>query len=442
LSKPLSHEQSKQQSVTKAYLGRAASTTVNGVADKSPDLSVVTTFRKWLHLTDPGSIEVMLGAYAANRLPGDPVWMLLVGASSGGKGEVINTFERLPYSHPVAHVSEASLLSGSSKDNWSSDATGGLLQEVGDFGIFVFKDLTSMFTQNRDERGKALSALRQCYDGSWVRPVGVDGARKLRWQGKLGILGGVTKAIDREHETMSKLGERFLFFRLLKIDKAGALEQARKVAKTRGQEAIMRSELSAAVSLFLDLDYTGSATPEISRSDEDWLAELVTLATRCRSYVARDSYSRQIEDPGDSEGPGRMMRALTQLWAGLRLVGICPERCRELIQKTSLDSMPPSRRVGFDYLVANGGKATVANIALTDLYPELTVRRGLQELECHGVVERAKEGNSEFWSIAKEWSEFSVKLKTPPPKIVRARNGSSRTGISTEQQTESTGYEQ
>jgi hypothetical protein len=28
-----------------------------------------------------------------------------------------------------------------------------------------------MFTMNRDERGKALSALRHWYDGSWVRPV-------------------------------------------------------------------------------------------------------------------------------------------------------------------------------------------------------------------------------------------------------------------------------
>src|SRR5438477_263409 len=80
---------------------------------------------------------------------------------------------------PAAHVSEASLLSGTAKDSVASDATGGLLKEVGESGILVMKDFTSMFTMNRDERGKALSALRHCYDGMWVRPVGSDGARKL-----------------------------------------------------------------------------------------------------------------------------------------------------------------------------------------------------------------------------------------------------------------------
>ena len=308
---------------------------------------VVATFRKWLDLPDTGALEVMMGAYAANRLPGDPVWLLLVGPSSGGKGEVINPFEDLPYTHQAAHVSEASLLSGTGKDNRSDDATGGLLKEVDEFGIFVMKDFTSMFTMNRDERGKALSALRHCYDGSWVRPVGSDGARKLKWRGKLGILGGVTKAIDSEHEVVSKLGERFLFFRLPKISKEGALKQAHKASATRGKESEMRLELSTAVCHFFENIKFDVVISELPDADRGWLAELATLATRCRSYVARNSYNRQIEDPGDSEGPGRMVRAITQLWSGLELIGVEHKRRRELIQKVALDSMPPARRVAF-----------------------------------------------------------------------------------------------
>jgi hypothetical protein len=384
---------------------------------------VVATFRKWLDLPDPGALEVMIAAYAANRLSGDPVWVLLVGPSSGGKGEVINPFECLPFAHQAAHVSEASLLSGTSKDSRSEDATGGLLKEVGEFGIFVMKDFTSMFTMNRDERGKALSALRHCYDGSWVRPVGSDGARKLKWRGKLGVLGGVTKAIDSEHEVVAKLGERFLFFRLPRISKVEALRQAHKAATTRGNEAAMRMELSKAVRQFIETLNFGAVTPELPAADRDWLGELVTLATRCRSYVARNSYNREIEDPGDSEGPGRMMRALTQLWSGLELIGVKHERRRELIQKVALDSMPPARRVTFDYLASTGSTdAEVAEISKTSHYSKQSIRRALQDLECHEVVVRTS-GKPELWSIADEWRDFCADLKIEPKPIVSIGGG-------------------
>ena len=316
--------------------------------------------------------------------------------------------------HRAAHVTEASLLSGTAKDSFASDATGGLLKEVGDLGILVMKDFTSMFTMNRDERGKALSALRHCYDGMWVRPVGADGARKLVWKGKLGVLGGVTRAIDHEHETISKLGERFLFYRYPKIRKKDALRQAHKVANSRGREAVMRRELNEAVGVFFErIDFT--MTPaKLSKLGEDWLAELATLAACCRSYVARNSYNREIEDPGESEGPGRMMRALTQLWAGLLSIGVDQGRCRELLQKVALDCMPPSRRICFDYLAATGREATAGDIAKTCLYPQQTIRRALQDLQCHGVFERRKEGQSELWKIAVLWRDFCTRLNVRP----------------------------
>jgi hypothetical protein len=389
--------------------------------------AVVRTFRKWLDLPDAGSVEIMAGAYAANHLEGDPVWLLLVGASSGGKGEVINPFEALPKTHQAAHVSEASLLSGTAKDSRSDDATGGLLKEIGDFGILVMKDFTSMFTMNRDERGKALSALRHCYDGSWVRPVGVDGARRLTWKGKLGLLGGVTKAIDAEHEVVSKLGERFLFFRLPKAERVDALRQANKAIETRGQETVMRLELSTVVRQFFEgISFTGPPI-EILDADRKWLAELVTLATRCRSNVARNPHNREIEDPGDSEGPGRMMRALTQLWAGLELIGVDHTRRRELVQKVALDSMPPARRVAFDYLAASANmQAEVLDIAKADHYSQQTIRRALEDLACHGVVVR-KGSKPVVWEIADEWRPCLAGLKIDPRPIVSSGGKSSRT---------------
>ena len=85
-----------------------------------PDLAsgVVDLFRSTMHLPDPSIVYAVLGAVAANRLPGDPLWLLLVGPPSSGKTETLDALCELPEYHPVSTFSEAGLLAGSiSKDS-------------------------------------------------------------------------------------------------------------------------------------------------------------------------------------------------------------------------------------------------------------------------------------------------------------------------------------
>ncbi len=35
----------------------------------------IAVYRKWLHVPDTGAIDVTLATVAANRAPGDPVWL-------------------------------------------------------------------------------------------------------------------------------------------------------------------------------------------------------------------------------------------------------------------------------------------------------------------------------------------------------------------------------
>lgn len=47
---------------------------------------VEATYASWLHDDDPVPTRAVLAAYAANMyLPGDPVWLMLVGGSGMGK---------------------------------------------------------------------------------------------------------------------------------------------------------------------------------------------------------------------------------------------------------------------------------------------------------------------------------------------------------------------
>ena len=70
---------------------------------------VVATFSRWLHLPDPSPLYAVLGTVAANRLDGDPVWLLLVGPPGGGKTELLTALSACPTSTPAATLTEAAL---------------------------------------------------------------------------------------------------------------------------------------------------------------------------------------------------------------------------------------------------------------------------------------------------------------------------------------------
>ena len=52
-------------------------------------------------------------------------------------------------------ASEGALLSATSSKNRSKTATGGLLRKIGDHGVLVIKDVTSIISANREIRGSA-----------------------------------------------------------------------------------------------------------------------------------------------------------------------------------------------------------------------------------------------------------------------------------------------
>src|SRR6266542_905419 len=187
---------------------------------------VVTVFRRWLHLPDPAPLLAVLGAVAANRLDGDPVWLLLVGPPGGGKSELLQAVSCLPNVFPAATLTEAALLSGTPKKEHADGAKGGLLRAIGEFGIIVAKDFGSVLSMNRDARAAVLAALREVYDSAWTRHVGTDGGRTLTWTGKVGLIAGCTPTIDRHYAVMGAMGERFVLYRLPEVSSCDQASQA------------------------------------------------------------------------------------------------------------------------------------------------------------------------------------------------------------------------
>lgn len=365
---------------------------------------------------DAGVLYVVLGTVAANMLDGDPVWLLLVAASGGGKTEFLNALLRLEGVHTAAVLTEAALLSGTSKRETANDARGGLLRVIGSRGILLHKDFGSVLSMNRDQRAALLGALREIFDGSWTRHVGTDGGRTLHWEGKLALIAGCTPVIDQHHAVTSQLGERFVMYRAALTDPAQQAIRSLANISTVGR---VRSELRTAVQgLFagVELDHV----PEFSPIDVDRLVALASLVVRCRSAVVRDPHSREIEFVPDAEAPGRLVTVLGRLLTGLRLIGLDDIEAWRVTRKAGLDSMPAIRRQILELLLVAHEAAdepyTTAAIGEACGLPTQTARRALQDLTAHGVTQRVpapKKGAADRWTIA-EWSRVDYHRVSVP----------------------------
>jgi hypothetical protein len=126
----------------------------------------ISTYEKWLILKDRTPIYAMLGTVAANQLPGDPVWLGLVGPPSSAKTELLNSVSPLPNMVPTATVTMAALLSGVPKKQRAASAKGGLLRQIGSFGYLLLKDFGSVLSMRPEAKAEVLGALREIYDGS------------------------------------------------------------------------------------------------------------------------------------------------------------------------------------------------------------------------------------------------------------------------------------
>lgn len=514
---------------------------------------VVAGFRRWLHLPDPGALYVILGTIAANKLPGDPVWLLLVGPSGGGKclgpetpvlrydgrvvraedvrvgdqlmgpdgqprtvlgttqgydemyrivptrgeewrcnsvhvltlkhhktGEVIdvalneylawsrtkkkqwrlfqadplswrgtpedprrvgrsfrveacgvgryvgfsldgdgrfllgdftvthntelsNSLGKLPFVWPVATITEAGLLSGTPKKDRTEKATGGLLAQIGAFGIIVCKDFTSILSMPREARATVLAALREVYDGNYPRTLGTDGGQQLVWSGKVGLIAVCTPHIDTHHQVISTMGERFVMYRLTDIDD---VQIAEKASETEGFEAQMRTELSALVRDFVEgLDFARRVDPPAEHVKT--IQRLAVLTARCRSGVDRNPYTREVEVVPQPEAPGRLTRVFRKLYQGMVLTGVTPEDALVILTRIAFDCMPSLRRVSLEAVVQQEYPVPTRYLAARVGFSVPTVRRALEDLEALGVIqrvlhERARKGDG--WELS-PWGE-------------------------------------
>ena len=208
--------------------------------------AVHAVFRKWFgNEYDLDACDVVCAVAASERLPGDPVWLMLVSGPGSAKTETVQATTGAGAEIISTITSEGALLSATQARGKKAKGTGGLLRKMGDHGVLVVKDFTSILSMDRSARASVLAALREVYDGRWVRTVGNEGGQTLEWTGRIVVIAAVTTSWDTHHAVLASMGDRFVLLRIDSND--GRLISGMQAIRNTGSELQMREELSAAV---------------------------------------------------------------------------------------------------------------------------------------------------------------------------------------------------
>lgn len=174
---------------------------------------------------DTNIIDVVLACMLAARLGvGMPIFLILIGNSSGGKTQILRPLAMTDdkFIHMVDDLTPNTFLSGA---NLGKGKDASLLTKIGKKGAIVISDLTVLFSKEAVVRGEILGQLRTIHDGYCIKYVG-NKPEPLKWEGEITILAGATPAIYTKIEETSDMGERTLYYRMKDYDVSKAMEIA------------------------------------------------------------------------------------------------------------------------------------------------------------------------------------------------------------------------
>ena len=352
--------------------------------NKLPECSLADVhrvFRKWLgDEYDLDAIDAVTAAAAAERLDGDPLWLLIISGPGAAKTETVQALAGAGAYVTSTIASEGALLSATSKKSRAKNATGGLLRKIGERGLLVIKDVTSILSSDRNIRGSVLAAIREIYDGRWERNVGTDGGQTLTWTGRIVIVGAVTTAWDSAHAVVAAMGDRFVSLRI--DSKLGRVQSGARSISNTGTETPMREELAAAVGGLVA--HASTDETQLSDSEIDQLVKVADIVTMARTAVERD-YRGEVAYGHAPEMPTRFAKQLAQMIRGCVAIGMSREEAMTLAIRCARDSIPPLRlEILLD--IAMNPDSDVTGVRKRITKPWTTTKRELEALQMLGLL--------------------------------------------------------
>lgn len=382
----------------------------NGTESKTTDAVTLpelhASFNKWLLLKNNDAVDVTLAVVLSQRLPGDPVWMFMVGPPGSGKTATLQPLsDATDYVHVVSSITPHTLISGASGPGGADPS---LIPRLNNKTLVV-KDFTVLLGMHEQTKEEIFDIFRDAYDGKCAKEFGNGIIR--RYESRFTVLAAVTTVIYDAAASHAALGERFLKFsvgdNIHHYREEEVIRRAMDNSMKPGPD--MASDLTPMVAAFLDDRWKHAVDPTVSDEFLTRMVHLGKFTARLRGTISREQYNPEmIKSRAASEVGTRLGIQLTKLARALAMVyghTEVGEAEYRIVKKVALDTV--TQRVE-DFVRAlwrasakTGVNATTQEIAKASRYPMATTKRVLEDLAALDVITCHKDGPYKFkWSLS------------------------------------------
>lgn len=369
------------------------------------------------------SIEVVLATALSVKLPGEPVWLFLVGPPSSGKSRVIEAFggsnQFFEYASKVTAESLVSGWKGKSGETESS-----FLPMLNGKTFFI-KDLTVILGMPEAIQQKLWDILRDAYDG-YLKIVYGNGTTKEFTGFKFCLVAGVTHAIHRFND--ADLGARFLKVDFLGSDFDEDAHMDMAISNRRGTAEHKSKFLHTMLGYYKHLNNTvdPSNPPEIPLEISNKIKSLARIVSRMRTKIAKDRNEGMIYRPTNEVATRLALQFmnLCEAVAWVRQEQVVSGTTYQRVKKVAFDSCHELNLEVIEYIFKKG-KAR-RNQIITDLkLPKTRVHQIVTDFIQLGVIrledtvpnEGGSQGrNAERYVVTEEIAECLSEV-APPKKL-------------------------
>lgn len=380
---------------------------------------VQKSYDEALLLADRDLIRLLAASVIANQMDGNPVWLMIVASSSGGKTATLMTLDELEFiqgrrvTYFISDLTENTLASGF-KVQGGGDASLLSLMPIG--GIMIFKDFTSMLTKRHETRDTIMGQLREVYDRKFDKRTG--NKQDVAWKGRVGALAGVTEAVHEYMASMSVMGDRFIMYAPKQPDRRELLRfiMDLKVDDKNQEKRLLMAREKMHAYLKTCVSNIHLAKMQMTEKDKEHLMEVADFVTKARSGVIEDQRTGAVRFVPSAEMPTRLIDQLLSIATALSLMRVVDgkdatlsESDMKLLYKIAFDSIPLKRLWALKELATYLQGVSTAGIAATIGYQTEVVNQWLAQLNALGIINRMKnQGRGDLWTLKPEYREIMV----------------------------------
>jgi len=363
---------------------------------------LIEEFEAYRYLYDREALEVACASMIANFI-GDtyPVWLLLIGRSSGGKTQFLELFRNHDKTQFESKMTGKTMFSGLE----------GAKDKIFEFNdkIVIIKDLAPMQAGKNEDLKEIVLVLRDAYDGEGDWAWGSN-KPDVHWEGKFGLVAASTTAIDIDMWKFKALGERYIRVDLTDNDEIEDNLAEIAVQDRQGIKAGKALRLAGCAFLnkyILEAEKFNADNLIEIREDKLEQIKLMCQAGALLRTGVNTQGDRKTIVATEPEASPRLIHQMRTLCEGLAIINDrdhVNEHDIQLALRVSYDGIPRRRRKVLKALLAGlSGTNEIASFIGSN---STTTSRELQELQEINAVNKVG-GKWELRERVEEWIEMS-----------------------------------